>query len=123
MVYIQSTTTVRDFFGLFAQEREGAGSGSIIDEQGDILTNYHVIADAEKLTVSFGSGKEYPARVVGKDPDTDLAVIQIIADAEGAFDGGTVWRLRQTDCRTKGFGDRKSVRTRSDANDRRHQRS
>ena len=78
VVYIQSTTTVRDFFGLFAQQREGAGSGSIIDAQGNILTNYHVIADAEKLTVSFGSGKDYPARVVGKDPDTDLAVIRLL---------------------------------------------
>src|SRR5262249_53470972 len=78
VVYIQSTTTVRDFFGMFSQEREGAGSGSIINEQGDILTNYHVIADAEKLTVSFGSGKDYPAKVIGKDPDTDLAVIRLL---------------------------------------------
>src|SRR6267143_2342578 len=54
------------------------GSGSVIDEQGDILTNYHVIANAEKLTVSFGSGKNYPARVVGRDPDTDLAVIRLL---------------------------------------------
>ena len=37
-----------------------------------------MIADAEKLTVSFGSGKEYPARVIGKDPDTDLAVIRLL---------------------------------------------
>ena len=78
VVYIQSTTTVRDFFGMFAQQREGAGSGSILDAQGNILTNYHVIADAEKLTVSFGSGKDYPARVIGKDPDTDLAVIKLL---------------------------------------------
>ena len=85
VVYIQSTTTVRDFFGLYADAREGAGSGSIIDEQGDILTNYHVIADAEKLTVSFGSGKNYPARVVGKDPDTDLAVIRLLAPPKEAM--------------------------------------
>jgi len=78
VVYIQSTTTVRDFFGMFSQEREGAGSGSIIDEQGDILTNYHVIANSEKLTVSFGTGKSYPARVVGSDPDTDLAVVRLL---------------------------------------------
>src|SRR6266851_1563541 len=78
VVYIQSTAIVRDFFGLFSQPVEGAGSGSIIDEQGDILTNYHVIANAEKLTVSFGSGKNYPARVVGRDPDTDLAVIRLL---------------------------------------------
>jgi len=78
VVYIQSTTTVRDFFGLFSEAREGAGSGSIIDEQGDILTNYHVIADAQKLTVSFGGGRNYPAKVVGRDPDTDLAVIRLL---------------------------------------------
>lgn len=85
VVYIQSTTTVRDFFGLFADAREGAGSGSIIDEQGDILTNYHVIADAEKLTVSFGTGKTYPAHVVGKDPDTDLAVIRLLQQPREAL--------------------------------------
>src|SRR6266550_3797935 len=78
VVYIQSTTTVRDFFGMFSRPQEGAGSGSIIDEQGDILTNFHVIADTEKLTVSFGSGKTYAAKVVGKDPDTDLAVIRLL---------------------------------------------
>jgi S1-C subfamily serine protease len=78
VVYIQSSTTVRDWTGLFAQEREGAGSGSVIDGEGDILTNYHVIANAEKLTVSFAGGKSYQARVVGKDPDTDLAVIRLL---------------------------------------------
>src|SRR6185503_18208297 len=62
----------------FARESEGAGSGSIIDAQGDILTNDHIIANAEKLTVSFGGGKTYPARVGGKDPDTDLAVIRLL---------------------------------------------
>src|SRR5712671_836982 len=85
VVYIQSTTTVRDFFGLYADAREGAGSGSIIDEQGDILTNYHVIADSEKLTVSFGSGKNYAAKVVGKDPDTDLAVIRLLEPPKEAM--------------------------------------
>lgn len=78
VVYIQSTTMARDFFGMFSRPVEGAGSGSVIDEQGDILTNYHVIADAEKLTVSFGNGKAYPAKVVGRDPDTDLAVIKLL---------------------------------------------
>jgi S1-C subfamily serine protease len=78
VVYIQSTTMATDFFGMFSRPVEGAGSGSIIDEQGDILTNYHVIANAEKLTVSFGSGKNYPAKVIGRDPDTDLAVIRLL---------------------------------------------
>lgn len=78
VVYIQSTTTVRDFFGLYAEAREGAGSGLVIDDQGNILTNYHVIANAEKLTVNFGGGRTYAARVVGRDPDTDLAVIRLL---------------------------------------------
>jgi S1-C subfamily serine protease len=85
VVYIQSTSTARDFFGLFSQPVEGAGSGSIIDEQGNILTNYHVIANAEKLSVSFGSGKNYPAKVVGRDPDTDLAVIKLLETPKEAL--------------------------------------
>ena len=76
VVYIQSTTMVRDWFG--PEEREGAGSGSVIDEQGHILTNYHVIAGAQRLSVHFGGGRNYPATVVGRDPDTDLAVIKLV---------------------------------------------
>lgn len=83
VVYIQSTTMVRDFFGLEA--REGAGSGSVIDNQGNILTNYHVIANAEKLTVSFGGGRTYAARVVGRDEDTDLAVIKLLETPKEAI--------------------------------------
>ena len=75
VVYIQSTTMVRDWFGM--EEREGAGSGSVIDEQGHILTNYHVIEGAQRLSVHFGGGRNYPATVVGRDPDTDLAVIKL----------------------------------------------
>lgn len=85
VVYIQSTTTVRDFFGLYSEAREGAGSGSVIDNEGNILTNYHVIANAEKLTVSFGSGRNYAARVVGRDPDTDLAVIRLLETPKEAI--------------------------------------
>jgi putative serine protease PepD len=49
----------------------------VIDAQGHILTNYHVIEGAQKLTVSFGGEKVYNAKVVGGDPDTDLAVIKL----------------------------------------------
>jgi S1-C subfamily serine protease len=49
----------------------------VIDTNGHILTNYHVIEKAQKLSVSFGGDKVYPAKVVGGDPDTDLAVIKI----------------------------------------------
>lgn len=78
VVYIQSTTTVRDMFGLYAEEREGAGSGSVIDDQGHILTNYHVIEGAERLSVHFAGGQNYAATVIGRDPDTDLAVIKLV---------------------------------------------
>jgi putative serine protease PepD len=82
VVYITSTSLERGFFFDEAEERTGSGSGSVIDAQGHILTNYHVIEGAQKLTVSFGGDKSYPARVVGADPDTDLAVIQVSAPGE-----------------------------------------
>jgi S1-C subfamily serine protease len=77
VVNINSTSYSRDFFG-FVEPQEGSGSGSIIDQDGDILTNYHVIEDAQKLTVSLGGEKTYAAKVIGKDPDTDLAVIRLV---------------------------------------------
>jgi putative serine protease PepD len=76
VVFIHSTSYARDFFG-FVEPQEGSGSGSILDQQGNILTNYHVIAGAQKLSVSMGGKKDYAATVVGGDPDTDLAVIRL----------------------------------------------
>ncbi|MFN2454787.1 MAG: S1C family serine protease [Pyrinomonadaceae bacterium] len=81
VVYITSTSYRKDFFGQ-VQEGQAGGSGSVIDEQGDILTNYHVIEGAQKLTVSFGGNKTYPATRIGSDPDTDLAVIRVNAPRE-----------------------------------------
>jgi S1-C subfamily serine protease len=77
VVNVHSTSYARDFFG-FVEPQEGSGSGSVIDQQGNILTNYHVIEGATKLAVSFGGQKNYAAKVVGGDPDTDLAVIKLI---------------------------------------------
>jgi putative serine protease PepD len=82
VVFIQSTSYARDFFG-FVEPQQGSGSGSILDQQGNILTNFHVIADAQKLTVSMGGKKNYPAVVVGRDPDTDLAVIRLTEKPPG----------------------------------------
>jgi S1-C subfamily serine protease len=65
------------FFG--AQAQEGVGSGFIIDKEGHILTNYHVISGARKLEVILANKKNYPATVVGSDKSHDLAVIQIKA--------------------------------------------
>ena len=82
VVFIHSTSYARDFFG-FVEPQEGSGSGSILDQQGNILTNYHVIEGAQKLSVSMGGKKDYSAVVVGGDPDTDLAVIRLIEKPAG----------------------------------------
>ena len=74
---VVSINTTRQPRGFFDAGGSGAGSGSVIDEQGHILTNYHVIEGADVVTVSFGGDKTYPAKVVGGDPDTDLAVLQV----------------------------------------------
>ncbi|HJQ31754.1 MAG TPA: trypsin-like peptidase domain-containing protein [Pyrinomonadaceae bacterium] len=74
VVSISTTRQPRSFFD--SGSRSG-GTGSVIDEQGHILTNNHVIEGADVVTVSLGGDKTYPARVVGGDPDTDLAVIQV----------------------------------------------
>ncbi len=75
----------RRFFGgpkmprKFKQELKGLGSGMIIDPEGHILTNYHVAGGAAKMEVTLADGSKYPARLVGGDPKTDLAVIKISA--------------------------------------------
>jgi len=82
VVFIHSTSYARDFLG-FVEPQEGSGSGSILDQQGNILTNYHVIEGAQKLSVSLGGQKDYAATVVGGDPDTDLAVIRLVEKPAG----------------------------------------
>jgi serine protease Do len=82
----------RDFFERFFREgvpaptpaprgdRAALGSGFIISGDGIIVTNNHVIGDAQKVEVSLKDGSSYPARLVGKDDKTDLAVLKIDAD-------------------------------------------
>ena len=78
VVNITSRAMAFDFFyGLVPQE--GQGSGFVIDKEGHILTNYHVIADARQVEVTMHNRKKYKATVVGTDPPHDLAIIQIKA--------------------------------------------
>src|SRR3954464_3035943 len=63
--------------------RRGAGSGFIIDPDGSILTNHHVIDHAERITVKLSDGRGFRARVIGTDPDTDIALIKI--DGQGGL--------------------------------------
>jgi serine protease Do len=58
-------------------ETKGLGTGFIVDRNGVVLTNNHVIKDAEVITVRLSNDREYPARVVGRDPRTDIAVVKI----------------------------------------------
>jgi S1-C subfamily serine protease len=53
------------------------GSGFVYDNQGHVITNHHVVADADKADVTFTDGNTYSAKVIGKDPNSDLAVLQI----------------------------------------------
>ncbi|NNE66541.1 MAG: trypsin-like serine protease [Pyrinomonadaceae bacterium] len=82
VAFITTSATFETFFGE-SVEKSGNGSGSVIDREGHILTNYHVVENASRLTVSFGGERVFPAEFVGGDPDTDLAVIKIDPPAEG----------------------------------------
>ena len=93
VVNVHSTSYARDFFG-YVEPRQGSGSGSVIDQEGHILTNHHVIEGATKVAVSFGGQKNYAATVVGRDPDTDLAVIKLL---EMPKEGLTVIPLGDSD--------------------------
>lgn len=71
-----------DFFGGFPQQEykeRGLGSGVIISDDGFILTNEHVVGDADKLSVTLADGREFTAEIKGTDPRSDLAVIKIDA--------------------------------------------
>jgi len=78
--------------------RQGEGSGFVWDDEGHVVTNYHVVQDAEKVEVTFFDDVTVPAELVGSDPDSDLAVLQVdreaadlhpvtLGDSESAFVG------------------------------------
>ncbi len=77
---VQIVSTVRGSTP-FGPQAEGTGSGIVIDQSGTILTNHHVIADADTLEVRFADGTVASAQVVGRDPGNDLALIR--ADVSG----------------------------------------
>lgn len=90
---IQYNDPFEDFFGDFfgrgnggsqqrkieTPKRTGAGSGVILTEDGYIVTNNHVVADADELTVKLNDNREFKARIIGNDATTDLALIKIEA--------------------------------------------
>jgi Do/DeqQ family serine protease len=78
----------RHFFGdqldeqTDAQPRSGLGSGVIVSADGYILTNYHVVEAADKIEVALNNGQKYKAKVVGADPESDIAVLKIAAEGK-----------------------------------------
>lgn len=81
VVNITSTVIQRDFF-FGVVPRSGSGSGVIIDPKGYILTNNHVIENAQRIEVTLSNGNKWPGNLVGTDPYNDLAIIRIDAPSE-----------------------------------------
>jgi len=75
-VNVTSRAVVLDFF-MQPVPQEGTGSGFVYDTDGHIVTNYHVVENAETVSVAFASGESYLAEVVGQDASNDLAVLKV----------------------------------------------
>jgi serine protease Do len=76
-----------DFFGPFRgnqpeRKQQGVGSGFIMSKEGYILTNNHVVEDADQIKVKLAGGKEFDGKIVGRDPKTDLAIVKIVGDSD-----------------------------------------
>jgi Do/DeqQ family serine protease len=77
--------------------RQGLGSGVIVDAEGHILTNHHVVAGAERIEVQLADGREAMATVMGSDPETDLALLRIPLDKLPVATAGSTRTLRVGD--------------------------
>jgi S1-C subfamily serine protease len=97
-VTVITATTTKQVAGSFftppqTEKEQSLGSGFVIDRKGDVVTNDHVVAGASGIRVGFGSGSTYPAKVVGADPGSDLAVVHVNAPASAlhplAFDSSS----------------------------------
>lgn len=82
VVHITTRVVQPDMFFMFSETAEGEGSGSVLDKQGHILTNFHVIKDARAIRVTLYNGEEYDAGLIGQDPANDIAVLRIDAPPE-----------------------------------------
>jgi S1-C subfamily serine protease len=85
VVNINTRSVQTDRFMMFEVPTEGEGSGSVIDREGHILTNFHVVDGAKEIQVTLFDGHAYRARLIGIDPETDIAVLKIEAPTESLF--------------------------------------
>jgi S1-C subfamily serine protease len=81
---VVNVTTITMSYNWFLEPvpTEGTGSGSIIDDEGYVLTNYHVIKNAEELFITLADGSNFEGEIIGVDPENDLAVLKF--DPEGS---------------------------------------
>jgi putative serine protease PepD len=84
VVHITSTVLSQDFFFRVVPER-GTGSGFMVDDKGTILTNNHVVENAESLEVTLADKGKVPAKLIGRDPYNDLAVIRVSLPRDKLF--------------------------------------
>lgn len=82
VVGVSTKSVSTNIFGFNMGEQEGIGSGFIFSEEGYVLTNYHVIANASQVKVIFNNGKEVNAKIVNYQPEADLAVLKITDKVE-----------------------------------------
>lgn len=85
VVNIDTKTVSFDPRYLLQREAEGAGSGAVLDREGHIITNYHVVDGAQQISVTLASNDVYPAELVGGDKEHDIAVLKINAPAENLY--------------------------------------
>ncbi len=85
VVHIMTKAASGDSFFSLEEPAEGSGSGSVLDQQGHILTNFHVIEGASEIRVTLFDGQSYDASLVGRDTANDVAVLKIDAPRDLLF--------------------------------------
>jgi S1-C subfamily serine protease len=95
VVQINISATVQA--GRRTVQQQGAGSGWILDSNGTIVTNNHVVSGATSITVVTADGKSYPATVINTDPNIDLALVRITASGLKSIKTGDASKLRAGD--------------------------
>jgi S1-C subfamily serine protease len=85
VVHITTKVASPDMFFSLEGPTDGSGSGSVLDKEGHILTNHHVIEDATEIHVTLFDGQSYDAGLIGRDPTSDIAVLRITAPQEALF--------------------------------------
>ena len=85
VVFITNIGLVRDFFFNEEKAPRGSGSGFVWDDQGHIVTNFHVIEDGVEYTVTLPNQEQRSAKLVGKEENKDIAVLKVQGDLKGLF--------------------------------------